>query len=62
MDLLGPPHTTKRGHRHVLSITDRYSKLSAVVSMDKIQAPQCAEDFMDSFSIPYGLPNFVLAN
>lgn len=60
MDLLWTHTTTRRGHKHVLLITYKYSKLSKVVPMNKTQAPKFTEAFLDSCNKSFGLSNFVL--
>ena len=42
MDLLGPLPPSKRGHRFILVMTDRFSKLTQVVAMKKTTAAMVA--------------------
>ncbi|MEM7496351.1 MAG: integrase, partial [Myxococcota bacterium] len=62
IDILGPLPRSKRGNKHVLVITDRYSKLTRTVAMNKITAPHVAEAFLDNWIMPYGIPNALLSD
>lgn len=55
LDLLGPLPTSRRGNKHVLIITDRYSKLTRAVALNSTTAPQVAEAFLDAWIMPYDI-------
>lgn len=52
MDLLGPLPTTKRDQKNMLFIKDMYNKITRVVAMEKLQAPQRTEASSDSWNMP----------
>lgn len=62
MDRIGPLPTTDKEHKHIVMMTDRYSKIGRVFPMYKITAPYCAAAFLDSCIIPYEIPNHLLTD
>ncbi len=62
MDLIGPLPKTSNGKRHILVITDRYSKLSRAIPMAKTTAPHVAAVFMNNWVFPYGVPKSILTD
>ena len=62
MDLFGPLPKTAHGNRHILVITDRYTKMCRAIPLRTAQAPQVAQAFLDSWVYPYGMPDTVLTD
>ena len=53
IDILGELITTKRGHRYILVISDRYSKLIRTVPLKKITAAHIAQAFVPHWVFVY---------
>ena len=49
IDILGELITTKRGHRYILVISDRYSKLIRTIPLKKITAAHIAQAFVHNW-------------
>ena len=62
MDLLGPLPPSKRGHRFILVMTDRFSKLTQVVAMKKTTAAMVAAEFCLHWVYKYGAPKETLTD
>ena len=62
IDLLGPLLRTRRGHEHLLVITDRFSKLVRTVPMKRITAGDVAKAFVTYWIFVYGPPVKVLSD
>ena len=57
MDMLGPLPLTERGKRFLLVITDRFSKLTAVVPLRTTNAYSVAIAFCEEWIFKYGPPS-----
>ena len=57
MDILGPLPRTGRGKRFLLFITDRFSKLTAVVPLRTTNAYSVAIAFCEAWILKYGPPS-----
>jgi len=62
MDLLGELVTTPRGKKHILVITDRFSKLVRVVALSSIKAIDIAKAFTKHWVFAYGPPKTILTD
>ena len=62
MDLLGPPPKTAHGNRHVLFMTDRFTKLTRSIPLRTTTASVVANAFLDNWVYVYGAPRYVLTN
>ena len=62
MDLLGPLPPSKRGHRFILVMTDRFSNLTQVVAMKKTIATMVAAEFCLHWMYKYGAPKETLTD
>ena len=62
MDLLGPLPPSKSGNRHILVMTDRFTKLTQVVPMRKITADKVASAFCVHWVYKYGTPKETLTD
>jgi len=62
MDLLGELVTTPRGKKHILVITDRFSKLVRVVALSTIRAVDIADAFTRHWVFAYGPPKTILTD
>ena len=62
MDILGPLPRTERGKRILLVITDRFSKLTAVVPLRTTNAYSVAIAFCEAWIFKYGPPESVLTD
>lgn len=62
MDLLGELPRTPRGHRYLLVITDRYTKLTSVVPMKSISAFEVARAFVSHWVACYGAPSRLITD
>lgn len=60
--MLGLLPCTAEGSKHKIIITDRYSKLMRVLPTDKTSSAYVANVFFDSWIVPYGITNYVLAD
>jgi len=62
MDLLGPLPTSKGGHKHVLVICDRFTKLTRAIPLRKATALTVASAFIDTWVVAYCIPDTVLTD
>jgi len=62
VDLYGPLARTAAGHRFILVITDRFSKLVRALPMDCTTAVDCASVVMDYWVAAYGPPDRLLSD
>jgi len=62
MDLLGPLTTSRGGHRHVLVICDRFTKLTRAISLRDAKALTVSSAFIDTWVAAYGIPDSVLTD
>ena len=62
IDLLGPLPRTTNGNRHVLVITDRFSKLSRAVPLVRINSTSVVRAFLENWAYPYALPETLLSD
>ena len=62
IDILGELIRTKRGHRFLLVITDRFSKLVRTVPLKRITAADIAKAFVTHWVFIYGPPVKVLSD
>jgi len=59
-DLYGPLERTAAGHRFILVITDRFTKLVRAIPMDGMSAGDCASVVLDYWVGAYGPPDRLL--
>jgi len=62
VDLYGPLARTATGHRFILVITDRFTKLVRALPMDGTTAVDCASAVLDSWVAAYGPPDRLLSD
>ena len=62
MDLLGPLLKTKRGNKHLLVITDRFTKLVKVVPLRSSKGLTVAQAFVDNWVFNLGPPKTILTD
>jgi len=62
MDLLGPLPTSKGGHKHVLVICDRFTKLTRAIPLRDATAITVASAFTDTWVAAYGIPDSVFTD
>ena len=62
IDILGELPRTPRGHRYLLVMTDRYSKLTRTVPLRKITAETVAQAFITHWVFVYGAPVKLLSD
>jgi len=62
MDLLGPLPTSKGGHKHVLVICDRFTKLTRAIPLRETTVLTVASAFKDTWVAAYGIPYTVLTD
>ena len=62
IDILGPLKKTKRNFRWILVITDRFTKLTQVISMKKVTAQHVAIAFVEHWVFKYGPPKTLLSD
>ena len=60
MDVLGPLTTSRGGHKHVLVICDRITKLTRAIPLRDATAPTVASEFIDTWVASYSIPDSVL--
>jgi len=60
MDLLGPLTTSRGGHKHVMVICDRFTKLTRAIPLRDATALTVASAFIDTWVAAYGIPNLSL--
>lgn len=62
VDLLGPLPRTRAGHRFILVIADRFTKLTQVVPLRRSTGLDVAKAFASHWVIKYGAPKEVLSD
>jgi Integrase core domain/Integrase zinc binding domain len=62
MDVLGPLPTSRRGHKYIFAITDRFSKLKVAVPTADQTASTLALALVDRWITCYGIPIVVLTD
>ena len=62
MDLLGPMTTSRSGHKHVLFICDRLTKLTRAIPLWDATALTVSSAFIDTWVAAYGVPDSVLTD
>jgi hypothetical protein len=62
IDILGSLPVTSRGHRYVLVMTDRFSKLTRAIPLKGITAAEVALAFVEVWVASYGVPSFLLSD
>jgi len=62
VDIYGPPARTAAGHRFILVITDRFTKLVRALPMDETTAVDCASEVLDYWVALFGLPDQLLSD
>jgi len=62
VDLYGPHARTAAGHRFILVITDRFTKLVQELQMDGTTAVNCASAVLDYWVAAYGPPDRLLSD
>jgi len=62
MDLLGPLTTSRGGHKHVLVICDRFTKLTRAIPLPDATALTVSSAFIDTWVAAYGIPDSVLTD
>jgi len=62
MDLLGPLTTSRGGHKHVLVICDRFTKLTRAIPLRDATALTVSSAFIDTWVAAYGIPDSALTD
>ena len=62
MDLLGPLTTCRGGHKHVLVICDRFTKLTRAIPLRDATELTLSSAFIDPWVAAYGIPDSVLTD
>ena len=62
IDILGPLPTAKDGHRFILVITDRFTKLTHAFPLKRIKADDCALKFVNEWVFKYGPPKDLVSD
>jgi len=62
MDLLGPLTTSRGGHKHVLVICDRFTKMTRAIPLRDATALTVSSAFNDTWVAAYGIPDSVLTD
>jgi len=62
MDRLGPLTTSRGGHKHVLVICDRFTKLTRAIPLRDATALTLSSAFIDTWVAAYGIPDSVLTD
>lgn len=62
MDLLCPLPKTNNGNKHVLVITDRFSKICRAVPPPNIELATVTQAFLKPWLYPYGVPLYIPKN
>jgi len=62
MDLLGPLTASRGGHKHVLVICDRFTKLTRAIPLRDATALTVSSAFIDTWLAAYGIPYSVLTD
>ena len=62
MNPLSPLSKTAQGNRHVLVMTDRFTKLTRSIPLRTTTAAVVANAFLDNWVYVYGAPRYVLTD
>ena len=62
IDILGPLTKTKKGHRFLIVITDRFTKLTQVIPLRRIDAYTVAVVFVEAWIFKCGPPKTLISN
>ena len=62
MDPLGPLTTSRGGHKHVLVIGDRFTKLTRAIPLRDATALTVSSAFIDTWVAAYGIPDSVVTD
>jgi len=62
MDLLGLLTTSRGGHKHVLVICDRFTKLTRAIPLRDATALTVSSAFIDTWVAAFGIPDSVLTD
>ena len=62
IDILGPLTKTNKGHRFLLDMSDRFSKLTHVVPLRRINAYTVAVAFVEAWVFKYGPPKTLISD
>jgi len=62
MDLIGPLTTSRGGHKHVLVMCDRFTKLTRAILLLDATALTVSSAFIDTWVAAYGIPDSVLTD
>lgn len=62
LDLFGPSPRSFSGNTSILVITDRYYKLARTIAQPSTTVPMAAKVFLSYWVLPYGIPDYLLAN
>ena len=62
LDLLGPLPRTPEGYEYLLVICDRFTKLTRVVPLKDVTAPDVLSSFLDVWIASYGIPDSTLSD
>ena len=62
IDIFGPLPNTTGGHRYLLCITDRYSKMVRTIPLNSITAASVAKAFCEHWVFHYGPPSHLLSD
>ena len=61
-DLLGPLTTCRGGHKHVLVMCDRFTKVTRAISLRDATALTVSSAFIKTWAAAYGIPDSVLSD
>lgn len=61
-DIPGPLLKTKNSNKFVVTMTDRYSRLTRAVPTSKTSATHILSISYDNFILPYGIPTYLLTD
>jgi len=62
IDILGPLPTSKAGHKFLLVMTDRFSKLTQVTPLKRIKTLDVARAFVNDWVFKYGAPDSLVSD
>ena len=62
IDILGPLPTSKAGHKFLLVMTDRFSKLTQVTPLKRIKTLDVAIAFVNDWVFKYGAPDSLVSD
>ena len=62
IDIFGPLTKTKKGHRFLLVISDRFSKVTHVVALRRIDAHMVVVAFVEAWVFKYGPPKTLISD